>query len=126
MNDFFSQFVENIIGYLPSALAAIGVLLGGWLVALIIAAIIRGAFRRTKLDERISRMIAGDGEATEQVDVARWVSRIVYYLLMLFVVVAFLQTLNLSVVAQPINELLNQVLSYIPVLLGAAALLLVA
>jgi hypothetical protein len=126
MNDFFTQFFENIIGYLPSALAAIGVLLGGWLVALIAAAIVRGALRRTKLDERIARMIAGDADNAEQIDVARWASRIVYYLIMLFVVVGFLQTLNLSVVAQPINELLNQLLSYIPVLLGAAALLLVA
>ena len=126
MNDFFTQFVENIVGYLPSALAAIGVLLGGWLVALIAAAIVRGALRRTKLDARIARMITGSDDAPEQIDAARWASRIVYYLIMLFAVVGFLQTLNLAVVAQPINELLNQVLSYIPVLLGAAALLLVA
>lgn len=126
MNDFFTQFVENIVGYLPNALAAIGVLLGGWLVALIAAAIVRGALRRTKLDARIARMISGSDDAPEQIDAARWASRIVYYLIMLFVVVGFLQTLNLAVVAQPINELLNQLLSYIPVLLGAAALLLVA
>lgn len=126
MNDFFTQFVDNIVGYLPSALAAIGVLLGGWLVALIIAALIRGALRRTKLDTRIAQLIAGDPKAAEEIEVARWASRIVYYLIMLFVVVGFLQTLNLTVVAQPINELLNQLLSYIPVLLGAAALLLVA
>jgi hypothetical protein len=126
MNDFFTQFVGNIVGYLPSALAAIGVLFAGWLVALIAAAIVRGALRRTKLDERISRMITGGDETTEPIDAARWASRIVYYLIMLFAVVGFLQTLNLAVVAQPINELLNQVLSYIPVLLGTAALLLVA
>ncbi len=126
MNDFFTQFVDNIVGYLPSALAAIGVLLGGWLIALIAAALVRGALRRTKLDARIAQLIAGGEQGAEQIDVARWASRIVYYLIMLFVVVGFLQTLNLSVVAEPINELLNQLLSYIPILLGAAALLLVA
>ncbi|MCJ7566878.1 MAG: mechanosensitive ion channel [Anaerolineales bacterium] len=126
MNEFFQQFVQNIVSYLPSALAAIGVLIGGWLVALIVAAIVRGALRRTRLDERIARLISDDKDAPEQLNIAHWASRVVYYLIMLFVLVGFLQTLNLAVVAQPINELLNQVLSYIPILLGGAALLFVA
>ncbi|MGB2895451.1 MAG: hypothetical protein WBB65_04715, partial [Anaerolineales bacterium] len=126
MNEFIQEFWQNIVSYLPSALAAIGVLIGGWLVALIVAAIIRGGLRRTRLDERIARLISGDEDAPEKLNIAHWVSRVVYYLIMLFVLVGFLQTLNLAVVAQPINELLNQVLSYIPVLLGGAALLFVA
>jgi hypothetical protein len=112
---------------LPTALAAVGILIGGWLLALIVAAIVRGALRRTKLDQRIASMITGAEEIeAERIDVTRWISRVVYYLIMLFVVVAFLQALNLTIVAEPINELLNTVLSYLPLLLGAGALLLVA
>jgi hypothetical protein len=126
MNEFFEQFIQNVTDYLPTALAALGILIGGWLLALIVAAIVRGALRRTKLDERIAGLIAAEEEEIEGLNVSRWVSRAVYYLIMLFVIVAFLQALNLTVVAEPINQLLNQVLSYLPLILGAAVLLLVA
>jgi TRAP-type mannitol/chloroaromatic compound transport system permease small subunit len=127
MTEFIQEFIKTLGDYLPTALAAVGILIGGWLIALIVAAIVRGALRRTKLDQRIANMITGteDIEAGG-VEVTRWISRVIYYLIMLFVIVAFLQALNLTVVAEPINELLNTVLSYIPMLLGAGALLLVA
>jgi hypothetical protein len=125
MNEFFQTLVENVVAYLPTALVAIGVLIGGWLLAVIITSIVRGALRRSGLDTRLGKIVATDPQA-EGIDIAGWVSRVVYYLLMLFVVVAFLQTLNLTVVADPIRQLLNQVLAYLPVIFGAGALLLVA
>jgi hypothetical protein len=45
---------------------------------------------------------------------------------MLFVVVGFLQALNLTIVAEPVRRLLDEVFAYLPALLGAAALGLVA
>jgi hypothetical protein len=127
MSEFIQEFIKTLWSYLPSALGAIGVLIGGWLVALIGSAITRRVLRRTAIDDRIASLIWGDEEVEAgRVDVERWSGKIVYYLIMLFVVVAFLQALNLSVVAEPINQFLNQVLSYLPLLLGAGALLLVA
>jgi len=127
MNEFIQQFLQTLGDYLPSALGAIGVLIGGWLVALIGSAIIRRALKRTTIDDKIAALIWGDEEVEAgRVDVERWAGKVVYYFIMLFVVVAFLQALNLTVVAEPINQLLNQVLSYLPLLLGAGALLLVA
>jgi hypothetical protein len=127
MNEFLTEFLETLGSYLPSALGAIGILVGGWLVALIASAITRRVLKRAKIDDRIATMIRPEEEAeTGRVEVARWSGKAVYYLIMLFVAGAFLQRLNLTVVAEPINQLLNQVLSYLPLLLGAGALLLVA
>ena len=126
MNEFFQQFWTNVVTYLPSALAAIGILIGGWILALILASLVRGGLRRTHLDERIGKLLMGERAEGERVDIAGWSSRVIFYLLMLFVVVAFLQALNLTIVAEPINQLLNQILSYIPLVLGAIVLLFVA
>jgi TRAP-type mannitol/chloroaromatic compound transport system permease small subunit len=127
MNEFLTEFLETLGSYLPSALGAIGILVGGWLVALIGSAIIRGVLKRTGIDDRIATLIRPEEEAeTGRIEVARWSGKAVYYLIMMFVVVAFLQALNLTVVAEPINQLLNQVLSYLPLLFVAGALLLVA
>ena len=127
MNEFLQQFLQTLGSYLPGALGAIAILIGGWLLALIVSAIIRSVLKRTKVDERIAKLIRADDEIeTGRVQVTRWTGKAVFYLIMLFVVVAFLQALNLTVVAEPINQFLNQVLSYLPLVLGAGALLLVA
>jgi len=127
MNDFIQEFLQTLGGYLPGALGAIGILLGGWLVAIIGSAITRGVLKRTKIDNKIAALIRGEEEVEAgRGEVERWGGRAVYYLIMLFVVVGFLQALNLTVVAEPINQFLNQVLSYLPQLLGAGLLLLVA
>ncbi len=127
MNEFLQQFLQTLGSYLPGALGAIGILVGGWLLAVISSAIIRGVLKRTKIDNKIAKLIRAEEDVEiGRVEVARWAGKAVYYLITLFVVVAFLQALNLTVVAEPINQLLNQVLSYLPLLLGAGALLLVA
>ncbi len=127
MEGVLQQLIQTLTTYLPNVLAALGILIGGWLIALIGAAITRGVLRRTTLDDRIAAIIRGEQDADKgRLDIERWVSRAVFYLIMLFVLVAFLQALNLTLVAGPINGLLNQVLAFVPQALGAAALLLVA
>ena len=111
MEGFVTEFLGSLGSFLPSVLIAIVILVGGWLLAVIIAAITRGLLRRLKVDERITKLIQGDEEAvTDQVRVTFWVGRIVFWLILLFAVVGFLQALNLTAAAEPINALLNQIL----------------
>jgi len=127
MPELIQEFLQTLWSYLPNALGALAILVGGWLVALLVAAIVRRVLRRTTIDDRIAAFIWGEEEVKAgRIDVERLVGKAVYYLIMLFVIVAFLQALNLTIVAEPINQLLNQILTYLPLLLGAAVLLLVA
>ena len=123
MNDLFAQFFQTVGTYLPSILGALTILVVGWILALLIAGITRRVIQRTRFDRWMAGII---GEDETRVDIAHWVSRIVYYLLLLFVVVGVLQTLNLGAVAAPINQLLGQVLAFLPQIIGAGALLLIA
>ena len=120
----FDQIRDTIVGYLPNLLAALGILVFGALVAFLIAAVVRAALRRTSVDNRIAAWIAGERETP--IDVEAVVGRVVFWLLMIFVMVAFFQALNLTAVTQPLNELLNEVLVFLPRLLGAAGLLAIA
>ena len=69
-------------------------------------------------------MSGKDGAAATEVE--RWVSRVVFYLIMLFVLVAFFQTLGLTVITEPLNRFLITILEYAPRLIGPAILLLIA
>ena len=127
MQEVINQFLQVVGTYIPSVLAAVAVLIVGWLVALILAAVIGGIIRRTSLDERIARLLSEDERPEdERINIANWIQKAAYYILMVFVVLAVLQTLNLTIAAQPINAFLAQIFAYLPALLGAAGLLLLA
>ena len=118
--------IRHLIGvYVPNLIAALVILIVGWLVAIILASIVRKALQRTELAGRIGRWVLGEDQA-QQVDVARGVGKGVFYLAMLFVLVAFFQTLQLTRITEPLNQLLNLVFQFGPRVLGAGLLLLLA
>lgn len=125
MPTIFDEFVAQFGGYLPTAIGALAVLIVGWLVALLAGALVRGVLHRTELDNKLARWIFGE-EGAERVEIERWGGRIVYYLILVFVLIAFLQILGLRVITQPLNEFLVGVFGYAPRLFGALALVLVA
>jgi hypothetical protein len=125
MQVVLDQITQLVGGYIPNLIAALAILVIGWLVALILSALVRGALRRTTLDNRLARWIVGE-EAAEGIEVERQIARGVYYLIMLFVLIAFFQTLGLTIITEPLNRLLVQVFQYAPRLLGAGLLLLIA
>ncbi|GJM44517.1 MAG: hypothetical protein DHS20C21_13590 [Gemmatimonadota bacterium] len=122
MSEFWNGLVESVGGSLPGLLYAVGFLLVGWLVATLIAGGVRAALRRTTLDDRLASLAQGG----PRMDVSGWVSRTVFYLLMLFVVVSVLQILDLHLATEPLNGLLDRVLAFLPGAIGAAILLGVA
>jgi hypothetical protein len=121
MQDILDQIKDAI----PEALGALAILVVGWIVARVGAAVVRGTLKRRDVDNKFARWITGK-EETEAVPVEKWVSRGVYYLLLLFVLVAFFEALNLTLITEPLNRLLTQLFEYAPRLLGAGLLLLAA
>jgi len=122
LQDLWQQTLETLPSYLPNLMAALAILIFGWLGALIVAAIVRGALRRTTLDNRLAGWLVGEDTGT--VEVERFAGRIAYYLAMLFVLSAFLEALSFTVVTEPLNALLSSVAGYVPRILAAAALFL--
>ena len=104
---------------------AIIILLGGWLIALAISALVGSALRRTNLDNRLAISLARRADG-RKIEVEKWISRAVFWLIMLFVLIAFFQQLQLTAVTTPLNTFLRQILSFIPRILGAAILALIA
>ncbi|WP_416676671.1 mechanosensitive ion channel family protein [Egbenema bharatensis] len=83
----------------------------------------KGLLRRTDLDRRLAGWVTGQPEEAAGWPVERWVAATVFWLIMAFVIIAFLNALNLQAVSAPLNSFLEQIFSFLP-RLGAAALLL--
>lgn len=121
MEELITRLNELLMSNLGPMLLALGVLVGGWLLALVIATIIRRALGKTEIDNRLAGWLIGADQA-EELEIERWIGRIVFWILMLFVVVGFFQVLGLTVVTEPLNRFLIRVFDYLPRLLGPVVL----
>ncbi|MBD2126501.1 mechanosensitive ion channel [Microcoleus sp. ZQ-A2] len=117
---------QSIWTFIPTLVGALAILLVGLLIALIASFITRGLLNRTRLDNKIADWITGRQEGVEAPPIEKWISSAVFWIIMIFTVVGVLQQLQLEVVSQPLNNFLNQILTFLPKLLGALIFLGVA
>jgi len=125
MGDILSQIGESLQSYAPNILAAIIVLVVGWIVALIVAAVVRGALRRTGLSKKLADSLSTIEKVTAP-DLERKVGKGFFYLILILVFVAFFQVLGLTLAVDPLNQLLKQVFEFLPRIVGAGILVAIA
>ncbi|NLE40027.1 MAG: mechanosensitive ion channel, partial [Pirellulaceae bacterium] len=120
------QTAELIGAYLPNIFAALVILVVGWFGAWLVATLVRVGLNKLGLNKRMHAWCHAETPEATPPQVERTVSRVVFGLLMLFVVVAFFETLRLTLVTEPLNQFLYQIFDYAPRVVGAGALLLLA
>jgi hypothetical protein len=125
MQEALLDMLQLFLNSIPTLVGAVLVLLVGWLVALVVSAVVRRVLRRTTVDNRLAGWISGE-EMAEGIEVERWIARGVFWLLMVFVLVAFFEVLGLTLITEPLNQLLIQLFQYAPRLIGGGLLALVA
>jgi hypothetical protein len=119
-----SEMISMISTYLPSLLAALAILIIGWLVALALSALIAGILKKTNLAHLIAQSVHSTDKDAEKA-VTSTVKSVVFYVIMLFVLIGFFQALKLPLITEPLNNMLQQIFVYIPQIFAAAAILLV-
>ncbi|RUR72467.1 hypothetical protein PCC6912_62780 [Chlorogloeopsis fritschii PCC 6912] len=126
INNYVQNTFQQVTAFLPRLLGAVLILLIGWLIAAIAAALTRNLLNRTRLDNRIAAGIMGREDGRELPKVEGVISNIVFWGILLLTIVAVLDTLELRVASQPLNAFLNQIGDFLPRLVGAAIFLAVA
>lgn len=106
-------------------LSGLAILIVGWIIARIVKAVVYRLMKKTNLDNRLAGSV-DDGEGSARLNIESWVSSAAFYLVMLFVLVAFFQAVQLPAVAAPLTSMLDQIAVAAPQLLGAALILLAA
>ena len=122
MQAVIEQVAQFLADRAPTMLVALGILVGGWIVALMAAAATRGLLNRTTIDNQLAKWLFGP-EKAGKIEVERVAGQIVFYVGMLFVFVGFFQKLGLTLITEPLRLLLNEVFGFAPQLAGAILLL---
>jgi len=128
------EFQDQLRLYTPHLVAAVAILIIGYLVARIIGGVVQAAVRRLGIDRRLAPFLGGGGReraagaapAGGSSIAAVAIGRVVFWVIMLFVLVAFFQELSLTLITQPLNNLLTIIFLYVPRIVGAAILVLIA
>jgi len=122
LDGFLSSLGDNLGGSLVSIVGAIATLVVGWIVASIVAGGINKLLHNTDIDNKIADWIAGGNPEAEKPPIEKWISDIVFWVIILFTTVAVLNSLKLNAVSEPLNQLLSQITGFLPKLGGAAIL----
>ncbi len=111
---------DNLSGMLPNILKVLVILVVGWLIAVIVRAVIRRALRAIGLNRRLA---AG---ANTRMDVELGIAKGAYWVIILMTLIAVFSNLNLPMVSEPLNAMITQVFEYLPKLISGGVLALVA
>jgi hypothetical protein len=117
---FFTQTIGTDIW---NILKAILILIVGWIVATIVRGVVEKLLHKTDIDNKIASWVTGNRTDQELIPIEKWAANVVFWLIILFAIIATLNSLQLDAVSAPLNSLLNQITSFIPQIAGAALLL---
>jgi hypothetical protein len=113
--------LQNSLGvYLPSILGGIAILLVGWIVALVAAGATRRALGAIGTNQRLG------AHTQTSVDFQNIAGRIVFWLIMLLALLGMFSVLQVQGVSGPLSTLATTVMMYLPRLLLAVGLAVVA
>ncbi|MCP2728358.1 mechanosensitive ion channel [Limnofasciculus baicalensis] len=126
VTSFVQGILQNVGGIFPNLVGAILILVAGMFIASIASSATKGLLKRTEIDNKLTNWIVGPQPGAASPKIEEWIATGVSWLVMVFTIVAVLQTLKLDVVSQPLNNFLTQILGFLPKILGGAILIAVA
>jgi len=120
----YNQLVALGTTYGFPILKALAILVVGWIVAKGVSIATKKLLDKTELDNKLAAKITGG--KTAGVALEAGVGRFVYWLIMLFVLMAVFQSLGLTIVTEPINAFVTKIVGFLPQILAAGVLVVIA
>lgn len=110
----------TLLAYLPQLLGALVVLLVGWIVAKLLNKGVTALLRKVRLDERLGDSMVA--KVSPENSPAKLVGTVVFWVVMVFVLSSAIGTLGIPA----LTGFMNQVLAYLPNVLAALLIFVVA
>ncbi|HEB78180.1 MAG TPA: hypothetical protein ENI90_06620 [Methylothermaceae bacterium] len=124
ISDTLAQWLAPLTAVLgekvTKVIGAVVLLIVGWILALFIRLLVRRGLHLVRFNEWLQKASASTW------DFEKIVARIVYYLLLILVFIAFFDALDLKMVSEPLQALTTQVFAYLPKLFAGLGLTLLA
>lgn len=120
VSNTLSSMVSQFINFIPNILAAILILIFGVFIAKIIRQLVASILKRFNID-KLQEKAGVEGE--ESVSFSIMISYVVYVIILIPIIIAALQTLNITAISQPATLVLDRIFIIIPQVIIAIALI---
>ncbi|MEL6228660.1 MAG: mechanosensitive ion channel [Cyanobacteria bacterium J06627_3] len=121
ITQFTNSLGSQLGSFLPGLLGAFLLLIVGLVVASVARAFAKFLLSKTNLDNQLASKAGLD----EGVPIESTIGSVVFWVVMLFFIIAILNALKLTAVSEPISGLLQTVFEYLPRIAGAAVILFI-
>ena len=101
---------NKVTGSFGNPIAALLIIILGWFIAGILKKVIKKLLQKSGIDNKL----------TTKVKISDIISKIIYFLVMMFVFMLALEKLGMTSVLEPVKNLLNGFTSFIPNIIGAS------
>jgi hypothetical protein len=118
------NMIDEFLGFLPNLFGAAVIFGVGWLVARVIQRVVSGLLSAVGVDAVTDK--AGLTHVLGKQPLSELIGLILYALILIPVIIASLNALNLDAVTQPASQMLETMMAAIPSLLGAVLVLVIA
>jgi len=119
MENLWGSLQTNLGAQLPALLGALGILIIGWFIALVLRAAVRRLLGMLGVNQRVA------GATGQRMDVESTVAIAVFILVLLITLVAVFNALDLESVSAPFATLVAQITGYLPSLIAGLVLTLI-
>ncbi len=120
MEDLFESVRSMFVAYGPKILAAIAILAIGFLLAKLMSGLVASAIDNSRFGRS-----ANEQSDTSNPSVGASIASAVFWVLMLITLTLALGALELNYILAPLNNMLNEVLTFLPNILGAGLIFLI-
>lgn len=124
MNFNFNTFGNRLMNYIPNVFRALFLLLIAWLVATLVQKLVEKLLLKTNMDRHLTKGTTPEDPAVGKRRVSS-ISKILYFLVFILFIPSILDALDMSSVSIPITNMMNNLLAFIPRLIGAAVILFI-
>jgi len=115
------QSIQSSLGQnLPSVLGAVGIFVIGWLVAVAVRASVRRGLSAVSMNSWLK------SKAGLNVDIESWIAVILFWVILLITLIAVFNSVHLERASDPFNTMVTQILAYLPRIVAALILALLA
>lgn len=115
-NSFLSPFLEKLGSFVPDAIAAVIVLVLGFILAGFVRKGSAYLLSKMKIDERVNK------ERENKLEIEAPVAVFIYYLVLLYVLLLALSILNVNDVLLPLQNMFEKFVGFIPNLIAATVI----
>ncbi len=117
-------FLNTVFGYIPNILGAAIILAIGFYLARLIRDLLAAFLKKVKLDS-YQEKFGIKKTSGSPMNISDMLANIVYVLILIPVIIAALNTLNISVISQPAVAMLNDIFRMIPRILAAIIIMVI-